>query len=238
GEKNIEDIEVGDMVLSRDESGESEEVEYKEVVQLFRKVSDSIYTIYVGDQAIEATGNHPFWVEGKGWLLAEELSEGDQLVQSNGNHLQVERITFEPRQEVVYNFEVARFHTYFVSDIGVWVHNENQEYCQRKEKGKDKTRQYFPTERAAKRAAYRDAGIGKHGKRKPVHEQLNPGSRHPHKSSNQTRDAWLSEKGHKVAHDRYGHKDPFDTPHFNVYFKDGRNYHYYYPSSYNPSRNK
>ncbi|KQN96007.1 hypothetical protein ASF12_24540 [Paenibacillus sp. Leaf72] len=29
----------------------------------------------------------------------------------------------------VYNFEVADFHTYFVSDLGIWVHNTNLNNC-------------------------------------------------------------------------------------------------------------
>lgn len=97
---------------------------------------------------------------------------------------------------------------------------------------------YFPSERAARRAAYRDAGIGKHGGKTPLDEYLNSGSKHPYGGNKQSRNSWLSEKGNKVAHDKYGHKsNPTAKPHYNVYFKDGRDYHYYYPTDYDPSIN-
>jgi hypothetical protein len=56
-----------------------------------------------------------------GW----KAKEGDQLEQSNGNLLTIEKIDIVKLKEkiTVYNFEVADFHTYFVSDLGIWVHN-------------------------------------------------------------------------------------------------------------------
>jgi len=42
----------------------------------------------VGSQIIETTDNHPFWVDGK--VLAVDLMVGDELVQSNGNHLKID----------------------------------------------------------------------------------------------------------------------------------------------------
>ncbi len=64
GEKNIEDIEVGDKVLSKNE--ETGEQDYKEVTALHRNEKDTTYKLSVGNQIIETTDNHPFWVEGKG----------------------------------------------------------------------------------------------------------------------------------------------------------------------------
>jgi Pretoxin HINT domain len=125
GEKNIEDIEVGDKVLAKDE--ETGEQAYKEVVALHRNEKDTTYKLSVGNQLIETTNNHPFWVEGKGWVLAIDLKVGDELVQSNGNHLKIENIEIVHHDEKVkvYNFTVADFHTYFVSSLGIWVHNIN-----------------------------------------------------------------------------------------------------------------
>ncbi|GAA0136295.1 hypothetical protein YSY43_31360 [Paenibacillus sp. YSY-4.3] len=39
---------------------------YKEVTGLYRNQRDDIIKLYVGEQVIETTYNHPFWVEGKG----------------------------------------------------------------------------------------------------------------------------------------------------------------------------
>ncbi|MCM0649718.1 RHS repeat-associated core domain-containing protein [Clostridium swellfunianum] len=98
----------------------------------------------------------------------------------------------------------------------------------------------FPSQKSAKKAAFRDAGIGKHGKSTPIIDvKRNVGSRHPYQGTEQIRQGWFGEKGHEVFHDVWGHKeDPFDMPHFNVYFKDGRKGHYYYPSSWDPKNNR
>ncbi|MCY9765424.1 HINT domain-containing protein, partial [Paenibacillus alvei] len=122
-EKNIEDLEVGDKVLSKNE--ETNEVAYKEITATFNHEADEIYQIHVGDQVIESTYNHPFWVEGKGWTYVKDLRVGDLLVQSDGNTLKADSIKLERRQAKVYNLRVDGFHTYFVSDLGIWVHNTN-----------------------------------------------------------------------------------------------------------------
>ena len=121
GEKNIEDIEVGDKVLSKDE--ETGEVAYKEVTATFNHETDEIYKIHVGDQVIESTFNHPFYVDGKGWTFVKDLKVGDLLVQSDGNTLKIDSIELEHKHVTVYNMTVDEFHTYFVSDLGIWVHN-------------------------------------------------------------------------------------------------------------------
>jgi hypothetical protein len=121
GEKPIEEIEVGDKVLSK--SVKTGEVEYKEVVRLFQKQTDEIYYVYIDDEVIEATGLHPFWLDGKGWTLVQDLKVRDLLVSSDGTKLEIDGIEKSPRQTTVYNFMVADYHSYFVSNLGIWVHN-------------------------------------------------------------------------------------------------------------------
>lgn len=123
GEKPIEDIKVGDMVLAK--SDETGEVAYKEVVGLFQKQADEIYSIYVGDEVIEATAEHPFWLSGRGWTDVKDLKVGDLLVTSSGITLAIDKIEKELLEATVYNFEVADFQSYFVSNLEVWVHNCN-----------------------------------------------------------------------------------------------------------------
>jgi RHS repeat-associated protein len=123
GEKNIEDIEVGDKVLSKDE--ETGEVAYKEVTATFNHETDEIYQIHVGGQTIESTYNHPFYVKDKGWTFVKDLKPGDLLVQSGGNTLKIDSIELLHKHVTVYNMTVDEFHTYFVSDLGIWVHNSN-----------------------------------------------------------------------------------------------------------------
>ncbi|WP_172253550.1 polymorphic toxin-type HINT domain-containing protein [Saccharibacillus deserti] len=127
GDKNIEEIQVGDRVLSQDDvTGEEG---YKTVTATFDHVAEEIYTIHVGGQEIESTYNHPFWVEGKGWTYVKDLKVGDELEQADGTKLAIELIEQEQRNTRVYNMTVDEFHTYFVSDLGIWVHNTNDENC-------------------------------------------------------------------------------------------------------------
>jgi hypothetical protein len=74
---------------------------------------------------MEITPDHPVYVEGKGWLWAENLFIGDRLRRADGGIakvLAVERVKLaEP--ELVYNFTVKGPHTYFVLEVGVLVHN-------------------------------------------------------------------------------------------------------------------
>jgi hypothetical protein len=74
---------------------------------------------------MQVTPEHPVYIEGKGWLNAENLSIGDRLRRADGGYarvLAIERIKLaEP--EPVYNFTVKGPHTYFVLEVGVLVHN-------------------------------------------------------------------------------------------------------------------
>ena len=117
----MEEIEVGGRVLAK--SDETGEIAYKEVVGLFQKQADEIYYIHIGDEIIEVTAEHPFWLDGKGWTFVKDLKVGDWLVSSDGSKLAIDRIEKEPREATVYNFEVADFNSYFVSNLGIWVHN-------------------------------------------------------------------------------------------------------------------
>ncbi|GKU75950.1 hypothetical protein L3i20_v203470 [Paenibacillus sp. L3-i20] len=98
---------------------------YKEVTALYRNQRDDIIKLHVGEQVIETTDNHPFWVEGKGWVFADELLVGDKLQKADGSNLTIDKVEFVKLDEpvTVYNFTVADFHTYYVTDLGIWVHN-------------------------------------------------------------------------------------------------------------------
>lgn len=74
---------------------------------------------------IGTTDEHPFWVEGKGWTNAGALSVGDVLRLRDGGSTIVSQISIIPQDEsvIVYNFEVEDFHTYYVSEDEVLVHN-------------------------------------------------------------------------------------------------------------------
>jgi hypothetical protein len=135
--KAIEDIRVGDMVLARDQHDRLDDVELKPVTDVFVRTSNHIrhLTIVGGDgtvERLETTDEHPFWVDGRGWVDAGGLIAGDRLVSlSDGVITEVQSTARvdHPAGITVYNFEVAGDHTYFVADADtsftnpVWVHN-------------------------------------------------------------------------------------------------------------------
>ena len=123
GHKNIEDIEVGDLVLAYDE--ETGETAYKPVVQLFRNTTKEWYHIQAADEKIICTGEHPFYVIGKGFIKACELNCRDKLLNAHGAVVLIDSIWVEQlgAEQTTYNFEVADYHTYYVSELHILVHN-------------------------------------------------------------------------------------------------------------------
>ncbi len=74
---------------------------------------------------MKVTPDHPIYVDGRGWVEAEDVVLGDRLRRRDGEWtsvLAIERVVLaEP--EWVYNLTVAGVHTYFVLEVGVLVHN-------------------------------------------------------------------------------------------------------------------
>ena len=120
----IEDIKSGDKVWAT--NPETGETALKEVVQTFRNEENELVHVTVNGEEIICTLTHPFYVPVKGWTAACELRAGDRLQLVNGEYVVVEQVQHEILESpiTVYNFEVADFHTYYVGDTGVLVHNK------------------------------------------------------------------------------------------------------------------
>ena len=121
----IEDVQVGDSVWAY--NSETGEKELKEVLNVWVKETDEILHLETSNgETIDTTTNHPFYVENKGWVAAGDLEVGDILVTAVGDEVEVTDIELEKLAEpiTVYNLEVADFHTYFVGEYGVLVHNK------------------------------------------------------------------------------------------------------------------
>ena len=96
GLKPIEQIQIGDWVLSKPESGEGE-VAYKRVVNTFSFADKEIWSVdfIVGDdldnglEGLIVTGNHPFWVKGEGWTRVDHLYQSARLLLADGREATV-----------------------------------------------------------------------------------------------------------------------------------------------------
>ena len=122
----IENIKIGDMVVSADP--DTIEVHNKPVVDVFTREVDRLVHLTINDEEIITTFDHPFYVKGKGFINATNLWIGAELVNKDGCTIIVENIFkeyLEDQTAKVYNFKVDDYHTYFVGNNMVWVHNAN-----------------------------------------------------------------------------------------------------------------
>ena len=97
----------------------------KTVVRLFRNQTKEWYHVFVDGEEIVCTAEHPFYVAGKGFVPAKALTTKDRLVLSDGLKVDIDKIEIEKLDapETTYNFEVADFHTYYVTESNILVHN-------------------------------------------------------------------------------------------------------------------
>lgn len=121
----IEEIQEGMLVYSY--NPETGDMDIKQVIDAFSRVVSELIHIYVGNELITTTPEHPFWVNNIGWIKAEELVEGDALLLLNGDLLCIDKIVYEKLSKTVtvYNFEVEDYHTYYVTNSAILVHNAN-----------------------------------------------------------------------------------------------------------------
>lgn len=95
----IEQIQVGDKVLSQPEQGG--EAAFRRVVNTFQFDDKEIWVVKIRNwdpdssapnaevRHLYCTGNHPVWVDGLGWTAAENLREADRLRLADGNEASV-----------------------------------------------------------------------------------------------------------------------------------------------------
>ena len=123
GYVTIENIKVGDLVWVHDP--ETGETALKPVVQTFRNETAEWIHVTVNGETLTCTPEHPFYVPEKGWTSAIDLRAGDILVMLNGEYVVVEQVQHELLEspETTYNFEVEDYHTYYVGEKSVLVHN-------------------------------------------------------------------------------------------------------------------
>ncbi|MDZ8070038.1 MAG: putative Ig domain-containing protein [Nostoc sp. DedQUE08] len=126
GIKNIEDIKVGDWVIADDPTTPGE-IEARQVTDTFVRKTTALVDLYVDGEVISTTGEHPFWTPDKGWVEAKDLQVGSLLQTEDGRIIDVDRIEKREGQFEVYNFSVEEFHTYYVSELGILVHNARKD---------------------------------------------------------------------------------------------------------------
>jgi len=113
--KNIEEIEIGDIVLSYDI--ENKEIVNGEVTALLSHIMPGYYVI---DDSLEITATNQIWADNE-WKYPRDLSIGDELINSNNEIDYVDSIEYMDKEVVVFNLLVPGTNNYFAGGVG--VHN-------------------------------------------------------------------------------------------------------------------
>ena len=129
GNKNIEEIKVGDEVWAYDEDTGKKAL--KKVVHLFQnKTRKWVHLFFKLEndekEEIVCTEDHPFYVKNIGWINAINLVANDKILLYNNDIavLHSKEIEELEKEETTYNFEVEDYHTYYVGENQLLVHNK------------------------------------------------------------------------------------------------------------------
>ena len=123
--KNIEDVKVGDWVLAKNPGDDGPPTPHR-VTALPRNYTLQVVHVQVeGGGELQATRNHPFFVDGVGWVDARDLKVGDRLRDDHDLVVRIARLWTESRHARTYNLTVDGVHTYYVlaGQTPVLVHN-------------------------------------------------------------------------------------------------------------------
>jgi tetratricopeptide (TPR) repeat protein len=115
----IEDLEIGDQVLSQDTKTGA--MSFQPILSVEHDPPDATLRIAFDDLEVVCTDIHRFWKVGAGWVTARDLRRGD-AIRAVGRVLKARAITLNPIQPV-HNIEVARNQTFFVGLAGLLVHD-------------------------------------------------------------------------------------------------------------------
>jgi hypothetical protein len=120
--KAIETVDVGDLVLSQREDGGA--LGAQRVSHIWEHTVQRTFLLnFSNGEQLETTKEHRLHVDGGGFVPAGRLRPGAAL-NTPVNNLVLRGAEERNATTQVYNLEVENFHTYFVGDNLVWVHNK------------------------------------------------------------------------------------------------------------------
>ena len=129
--KNIEEIEIGDMVLTY--NVETKENEYNKVLYKYihENSIDDLYELTINGNLLKVTEAHRFYVVMDednwyqcpyNWVPAKKLKVWDVLLMKDGSYVTIDEINHYSNLATVYNLLVENNHNYYV-DEWYLVHN-------------------------------------------------------------------------------------------------------------------
>ncbi len=123
GLKPIREIEIGDLVLSKNEKLGIKE--YKKVTEIHKNSTYESCILRTKNSIIEATTGHLFMIKDRWWTAAIDIRENDYIELSKGNYERIIEVEFkEIKYPVkVYNLTVEDNHNYYSGKDELLTHN-------------------------------------------------------------------------------------------------------------------
>lgn len=118
--KNIEDIKVGDYVLTKENENSDKFVEARVYETIKHEGSEYLLV----NNHMRVTPIHVMYVNGR-WMQAKYMKTGDYLLDSAGNWTVIENIKSVSGDFEVYDLNIENYHTYFAENY--YVHNKQNE---------------------------------------------------------------------------------------------------------------
>jgi RHS repeat-associated protein len=127
GVQPIENIYAGDLVAATQPG--TIDIEYHEVYESYTRQVEDYLRIDFADStgevitSLSITPEHPVWIQGQGWTLAEDVIPGHVAISIYGAELSVSSVQLEQSAKNVYNIAVEQHASYFAGELGLLVHN-------------------------------------------------------------------------------------------------------------------
>jgi len=114
GETTIDQLCEGDSIPSLDMGNMAHLTEVVTKTMSFFVIE--VVDVSVEDETIETTANHPFWVMGRGWVKARNLTPGDHLQDIGGHGIVIRHVAVRKldRPIRVFNITVSGTSTYYI----------------------------------------------------------------------------------------------------------------------------
>jgi RHS repeat-associated protein len=120
GAKPVEELVAGMTVWAHDTRTEKNYT--AQITEVSSRTVHEVVTIETDESSVTATREHPFYVQGRGWVRADALATNDTLRTRSGTAA-VKAVRVESRTQQVFSIGVSPFHDYFVADAELLVHN-------------------------------------------------------------------------------------------------------------------
>jgi len=198
GLREIQSLREGDLVLTYD--SKNGEVVPRPVTACLGNWTQHLVKIKVGNEVVWATRIHPFYLpETDEWRSAMQLKAGMKVLGIDLKPRMIEEVQIMGTHEDTFNISVAEFHTFFVGETGVLVHNSGFENMART------TTQIYAIRNAANEVVY----VGKTIQGLDVRFQQHVNSAHPE---------WAN--GYRIGQLEAGNWTPYEAAVWEQHYMD------------------